>query len=253
MKKVFAFILAVTMLCVLASCGGKTPDETENGQNNSTAVGASGMKEKFDQMEYTLYTNIFFNDRGSDYEGQRLTKEGSFASIYDAYNSVTRYYVWGFADQTKCCDFQWEIVLPEGVTAPANGSYVTMTGDFTKSEEALDGYWFTNAELTELEPYKGESANYDYDLTTMSATLARVQIVNMEMFPDAFNGKTALIYGRAYSTASLQHPYYDESWYMDFINAEKSPAIGQYLILGGKLTASGETTVLDVTSYTETV
>ncbi len=250
MKKIISIALALAMLFVLASCGGKTQTDTPDasGEKGSSSV----MKEKFDQMEYTLYTNIFYNDTGSEYEGQRLTKEGCFASIYDAYNSVTRYYVWGFADQTKCCDFQWEIVLPDGVTPPANGTYVKMTGDFTKSDDALDGYWFTNAELNVVQEYTGESASYDYDLTCMSATLARVQIINFENFPSVFDGKTALLYGRAFSTSSLQHPYYDEAWYMDFVNAEKTPAIGQYLILGGKLSSNGETTVLDVTSYSET-
>ena len=244
MKKVIALILTLFMLAALASCGGgNTP-----AQNDSSTI----MREKYDQMEYTLYTNIFYNDTGAEYEGQRITKEGSFASIYDAFNSKTRYYVWGFADQTKCCDFQWEIVLPDGVTPPANGTYVTMTGTFTKSDEALDGYWFTDVDFKVLNPYTGESSQYDYDLSCMSATLARVQIINMENHPDVFVGKTALIYGRAYSTSSVQHPYYDEAWYMDFINAEKTPAIGQYLLLGGTVTPSGETAVLDVTSYTET-
>lgn len=257
MKKIIAVLLAAFMLFSFAACGGKnTTDDTQGGsttkQPDSVSKGgpiAPDMKAKYDNMEYTTYTNIFYNDMGGEFEGKELTKDGTFTSIYDAFNGKTRYYVWGFADKTMCCDFQWEIVMPDGTEIPNNGAYVTMTGTFTGSDDALDGYWFTDVTLTVEDAYK--ASEYDYDTTTMSATLARVQIINMEYHPDVFDGKTALIYGRAYNTSSIQHPYYDESWTLDFINAEKAPAIGQYLLLGGKVVKSGDTACLDVTSYTE--
>ena len=260
MKKLIALLLTLTLVLSFAACGGKTNvsdtasatgTDAQNGDTSGdanpnttapTAQGAAlgldlgtGMKEKLDQMEYAAYVDIFYNKNGAQYENQKYTKEGVFATLEDAFSGVTRYYVWGYADKTKCCDYQWEFVMPEGAEIPESGSWVTMTGTLTASENALDGYWFTDAELKVEEPFA--HAGYDFDMTTISPTLTRVQVINMTQFKDQFDGKTVRVYGRALSLNSVQHPYYDGAWSLDF-NYDGDPnfAIGDDILLEGTFT-----------------
>ena len=241
MKKIFALLLALTLVLSLAACGGSAEEATtENGDTvtNPTADALlsdgeldTGMKEKLDQMEYSAYVDLFYNDNGASYEGKTFNKDGTFAILRDAYSDVTRYYVWGYADNTKCCDYQWEIVLPEGAEIPEPGSYVKVKGTMEKNEAALDGYWLTDITLEVAEKFT--NAGYDMDMTTMSPTLVRVQVINMLQFPDNFKEQTVRIFGRALSVNSIQHPYYNESWSMHFTETDTVPAIGKYILLEG--------------------
>ena len=261
MKRIIAILLTFTLLLAFTACSQKTPGdntgETDasdgpSGESSDyvpttapTAQGAAlgiqldtGMREKLDQMEYTIYCDLFYNENGAAYENQQFTKDGVFAVLEDAFNGKTRYYVWGYADNTKCCDYQWEFVMPEGTAVPEPGSYVTMTGTLTKSNEALDGYWFTDATLQVEESFA--HAGYDFDMTTDSPTLTRVQIINMQNFTDQFSGKTLRVFGRALSMNSMQHPYYDQAWSMDFeYDGDTTFAIGDDILAEGTFTAEG--------------
>ncbi len=242
MKKIFALILALTLALSLAACGGTTQEET-TGENGDTVTNPTadallsdgeldtGMKEKFDQMEYSAYVDLFYNDNGASYEGKTFNKDGTFAILKDAYSDVTRYYVWGYADNTKCCDYQWEIVMPDGAEIPEPGSYVKVTGTMEKNAAALDGYWLKDITLEVTEEFK--NAGFDMDMTTMSPTLVRVQVINILQFPDNFKDMTVRIFGRALSVNSIQHPYYNESWSMHFTETDTVPAIGKYILLEG--------------------
>ena len=255
MKKLIALLLAAALLLTLAACGKQPTTDAPSGGDHHGAevtIADNGMWQYFHQMEYNLYQNIFYDDTGKTgegYVGQELTKEGTFTVLRDQYNERDRYYVWGYLDATRCCDYQWEFVPKDPASLPAPGSAIVMTGTFAADDAALDGYWFTDATVEVVENFP--ASEYDYDTTTMSATLARVEVFNVERFPDYFGGKTLLLYGRALNTKCIQHPYYDGSWTMDF-TADKEPATGTYLLLGGTITPSGETCYLDVSSYTET-
>lgn len=267
MKKLIAILLTLTLLLSFAACGGKTnvndnatgtdapvsdaPNGDTSGDANPnttapTAQGAAlglelntGMKEKLDQLEYAAYVDIFYNKNAAQYENQKYTKDGVFATLEDAFSKKTRYYVWGYADQTKCCDYQWEFVMPEGTEIPESGSYVTMTGTLKYDENALDKYWFTDVTLKVEQPFT--NAGYDFDMTTISPTLTRVQVINMTQFKDNFDGKTMRIYGRALSLNSVQHPYYDGAWSLDF-NYDGDPdfAIGDDILVEGTFSTVGE-------------
>lgn len=264
MKKLIALLLTLSLVLAFAACGGKTSTDDATGTDGQsadlpggssdnvattapTAQGAAlgvqlgtGMREKQDQMEYAAYCDIFYNDNGAQYEGQTYTKDGVFAILTDAFNNTTRYYVWGYADNTKCCDYQWEFVMPEGTEIPEPGSYVTMKGKLTKSEDALDGYWFTDATLTVEEPFA--NAGFDMDMTTDSPTLTRVQVINMQNFADQFADKTIRIFGRAMTLNSVQHPYYDGAWSMDFnYDGDATFAIGDDILVEGTFTAMDNT------------
>ena len=210
------------------------------------------MKLKFDSEEYKLYNNVMALTEGGYYEGKEVTKDGVFAVLQDDWSGTTRYYVWGYADTTMCCDYQWEFVPKDVSALPTPGSYITVTGMLSYTAEqktgAMDHYWITDADVkvqSEFTP-----ADYDYDLTTMSNTLAYVQIMRMRMYPDAYNGKTVRVFGRTLDADTLQHPYYNEVWNLDFA-ADKSPGDGVYLILGGTLDTTVGHGLLKVTEYTE--
>ncbi len=229
MKRTLLCIALVLALC-LSGCGAKTA--------NAPIV-------VLDAMEYTLYQNYFFNSEAASHVGETQTKTGIFTTLYDSFNNRTRYYVWGYADQTKCCDWQWELVLADGQTPPANGSKVKAVGTWEGDDAALDKYWFTGAKLTVEQDYAG--AEVDVDLTTMSSTLARVEIQNFQSFKDAQAGRTIAVYARVKSANELQHPYYDGAW-VQSVSGETLPAIGTFVTVEGELQADGTLKITSISA-----
>lgn len=243
MKKITALLMAIALLLCLAACGSETPAEDTSEstskidynnlttENNAAETIEGAFPCVTDAMEYTLYQNIFYNKEGDSYIGQTMTKTGTFATIYDEYSKMNRYYVWGYYDMTKCCDWQWEIKSDGTGKLPANGSLVEMTGVFEKSEEALDGYWFTQPSITVKTAYKGIKC--DVDMSVMSATLENVQMWHLQNYKEVFEGKKIAAYGRVVSDNLIQHPYYDGSWQMHFTSTEKVPAIDTEVLVTG--------------------
>ncbi len=181
--------------------------------------------------EYILYQNIFLNGTGDQYTGVKMTKTGTFAVLKDSYNQTSRYYVWGYNDETKCCDWQWEFVPADPDKLPAPGSVIEMSGVFAQSDAALDGYWYENATVTVKN--KKQESDYDLDLTSMSDTLERVQLANVSGFPADFEGQSVTAYGRILSPTTFQDPYYDGSWQQDFTSDDTIPAMGTMVIASG--------------------
>ena len=249
MKRIFAMLLVSLLVFSLVGCqsgGGETASNGAASEYSTTTT----LPTVLDTMEYTLYTNIFYNGTGDEYLGQTITKTGTFATIHDSFNGVTRYYVWGYLDETKCCDWQWEFVPQEGVELPANGSLVKMTGVFAKDEAALDGYWFVDATVTVQKGYQGPDVYVD--MGTMSATLERVQLINMQYYPEDYAGQTARLYARVASLDSLEHPYYDGAWQQQIAAEGTLPAIGTLVIATGIWSSDAiltEATVETTTAY----
>ncbi len=79
--------------------------------------------------------------------------------------------------------------------------------------------------------YEGETA--DVDLTVMDGTLERVQLLNLLHAPDLYEGKTVRIYGRVMTPNTIQHPYYDNVWKLDFMTGQEVPAIGTMVVVTG--------------------
>ncbi len=227
MKKLTALLLLLLLLLTLSACGEDAPAEEEG----------AAMPTVLNQTEYVLYQNVFFNGAADDYLGKTVTKEGTYTRLYDAFSEKYRYYVWGYNDATKCCDWQWEFVPADPEGLPAVGSLVKMTGTLAQDEAALDKFWFTDASL-ELETAYSP-ADCQVDMTTMSATLERVQLLNMQYKPQAFKGQSLRIYGRVKTPGSIQNPYYDNSWEQAFETKDSVPAIGTMVIVSG--TWSGDT------------
>lgn len=221
MKKLVMLLLAACLL--LCSCSKTSEFKTLEPTDTLPQV--------MDTNEYLLYQNIFYNDMAGDYVGKKVTKTGIFTSIYDAFNNRTRYYVWGYYDNTKCCDWQWELVINDTSNLPPCGSLVEVKGKMRQSDDALDGYWFEGVSIKTKQEYIGNGC--DVEMTTMSATLERVQLINMQSFPDQFEGQTVSLYGRVYSPTSVQHPYYDNAWIQNFTTGDAVPAVGTEVIVCG--------------------
>ncbi len=241
MKKYIAIILSVLMItAVLSGCGGKadSSDKTTNPAANSAEV-VEAMPTVLNTAEYTLYQNIFYNDMKSDYSGKEAVKEGTFATVTDAYNNTTRYYVWGYNDQTKCCDWQWELKIDDVSDLPTNGSLIKVTGIYEENEAALDNFWIINPEITVEKAFAGRDC--DIDMQAMDNTLERVQCANIVNKKEAFEGKTVKCYGRILNETTLQDPYYDNSWTIEIAGDYEVPAFGTMVeinavIQDGKLT-----------------
>ena len=172
------------------------------------------------------------------YDNTPVTKNGVFAVIQDAFNDHTRYYVWGYLDNTRCCDWQWEFVPKDTTNLPAVGSLITVSGTFVKDEDsALDGYWIKDADVSTVTAYSGAAS--DMHMLAMSDTLERVQLLNIMYRPEAFEGKTFTAYGRIAGPGVLQDPYYDGSWEIPFTSASDTSAlaIGTNVTLNGKVSA----------------
>ena len=219
-------ILAAALLCSGCSSGGSESGKT-----------VSEVPQLLNQAEYVLYQNVYYNGYGATLNGSPVTKNGVFAILEDAYNGRTRYYVWGYLDNTLCCDWQWEFVPSDMKSLPAPGSVITVSGDFVSDGDALDGYWIKDAQITVESTYTGPK--YDVNMQAMSDTLERVQVLNIQNRQEQFEGKTYAAYGRVSALNILQDPYYGE-WQIAFAPAggAASPAIGADIQLNGKI-ASG--------------
>lgn len=189
-------------------------------------------------MEYTVYQNVFYNGMADNYVGLENTKTGIFTVLYDEFHQTTRYYVWGYKDQTKCCDWQWEMNFKDGEPLPKSGSLVVCRGKFEKNQDALDGYWYTDATVVEVkQEYTGVTA--DVNMACMSATLEWVELRNLAAYPEAFEGKSLIFYGRSQAPGSVLHPYYDGAWEYPITTSETMPATGTSILVSGTV-KSGE-------------
>ena len=233
-KKVLPILLVFfACLLLLSSCGGDDSSSTAPAADApATAVETTAeIPVILNQTEYVLYQNIFGNDYRAQYDGVATTKDGVFAVIQDAYSDVIRYYVWGYLDQTMCCDWQWEFVPAEPDKLPVPGSRIKVTGTYQKSDDALDKFWIVDAKVETLALYTGEQV--DLNMRTMSDTLERVQLASMFTHPEQFNDKEYIVYARVVSNSILQDPYYDGSWQIPYETEETMPAIGTIVVLKG--------------------
>lgn len=226
MMKKLCFTLSLLLIALALSGCGNT-----NGAGKSAANTTGSIPVILSQSEYLLYQNIFYNSYGPQYEGQSVTKRGVLAKIHDAFNDRERYYVWGYLDNTKCCDWQWEFVPKDEKSLPAIGSLIVVQGVFKADDNALDDYWITDAAVETESAYTGPQE--DINMFAMSCTLERVQIMNIMYRYEAFEGKSFSAYGRIAGTDTLENPYYDGSWQIPFSSGSASPAIGTLVLLKG--------------------
>ena len=230
MKKIISVLLCLTLLFAFAGCS-KADDSNTETVNNEEKKQSQTIEMILTPAEYVLYQNIFFNNQADDYVDKEVTKHGIFTMLYDEYSSMTRYYVWGYNDSTKCCDWQWEFVPQDAKNLPNPGSTIDVTGVFAKNDKGLDGYRIENAEITVTSEVKKSS--FDIDTTTMSGTLERVQIMNMQAHKDKFDGKTVTVYGRIESPTTVQHPYYDNCFSQEFESSDAVQATGTTVVVSG--------------------
>ncbi len=224
MKKLLTISLILAAMLALSACGQQAITQT----TDTVPI-------ILNQQEYVLYENVGYNDLGPQIDKTKVTKRGVYTTIWDAFSSRERYYVWGYMDNTRCCDWQWEFIPEQPDSLPPVGSLVSVTGTFRMddSEESLDGYWIVDASVKTESAYTGPTS--ELNMYTMSCTLERVQMFNILYFPDVFEGKAFSAYGRIAGMNTLEDPYYDGSWQMPFSSETTSPAIGTMVKLMGKV------------------
>ena len=228
MKKTTLILSLLIAALLLTGCGSPGSNAASADENVKTIDRVPDM---LNQAEYLLYENVFYNDYGAQFEGQETIKRGVLGKIRDAFNERDRYYVWGYLDNTKCCDWQWEIVPQDVKSLPPVGSLVIAQGVFHADEQALDGYWITDVTITTEAKYTGAQA--ELNMQAMTCTLERVQMLNILYRPEAFEGKPFIAYGRIAALNTLEDPYYDGSWQIPFSAEGDCPAIGTMVILQG--------------------
>lgn len=231
-SRIFAMLLILCLLlcgCSKIKVGSGNPGAEPALEDRPAA--ASTLQAPISQPEYVEYQNLFFNKQAEQFVGQHVTKVGIFIIMHDNWSNKDRYYVWGYYDHTKCCDWQWEFVPNHPNDLPRAGSLVKMTGTLEYNEAALDKYWYKDAVVETVTRYEGETA--DVDLTVMDGTLERVQLLNLLHAPDLYEGKTVRIYGRVMTPNTIQHPYYDNVWKLDFTTGQEVPAIGTMVVVTG--------------------
>ncbi len=228
MKKLYIALVLILSVFLLSGCGS-----TANVPSTGTVKTAEKVPEILNQAGYLLYQNIFYNGYGTQYEGQEVVKRGVLAKLQDAYSQRNRYYVWGYLDNTKCCDWQWEIVPMDEKSLPPVGSLVMVKGVFRADDAALDGYWITDASVNEEIRYIG--AQEEINMLAMDVTLERVQMYNILYRSSAFEGKLFTAQGRIAAPGVLEDPVYNGSWQIPFSSEAACPSIGTLVTLTGRI------------------
>ena len=238
--RILAVCSVLLIVALLSGCGGNVGDAARSSDDALLADAAEAgnkMPTVVNTTEYTLYQNIFYNDTKSDYSGKDTVKTGTFATLHDAFNDVTRYYVWGYNDQTKCCDWQWELKLDDASDLPTNGSLVEVSGTYAEDDAALDDFWIIHPKITVKKAFAGR--DFDIDMQSMDNTLERVQTMNIVRKAEAFEGKTVCGYGRILNQTTLQDPYYDNSWTIGISGGFTVPAFGTLMLVSGTVRDGG--------------
>ena len=233
-SRILALLTVLMMIALLTGCGktADSPPQTDvSAETKAAPVVSDEMPTVVNTAEYVLYRNIFFNDGKSDYAGQETVKEGTFATLQDAFSNIARYYVWGYNDQTKCCDWQWELKIEDDTDLPTNGSLIRVTGVYEENEAALDKFWIVDPQITVEAAFTGRDS--EIDMQSMDATLERVQLVNIVRNPDTFEEKTICGYGRVKNESMLEDPYYNNSWSIDISGQDALPAFGTLVLFTG--------------------
>ena len=219
MKKIIALLTILSLFtAIFAGCSG--------------SVKAAPVVVNADEAQ--LYNELFHHDGAETQVDKECVKEGIFATIYDAYLEGTRYYVWGFNDELKSGQWQWEIHPEDTSSLPSVGSKVSVTGTLVHDDGALDGYWLINPSIEVNEKYSGYDC--DIDLTVMSPTLQRVQVQNIQRKQEQFEGKTVALYGRSHEGAAIMNPYGEEVWEFSVKSDDAFPQENTMILVQGTVT-----------------
>ena len=230
MKKGLLLLLLAVIVLTLCACENAGTHQKGTAEKETDQIPVV-----IDQNEYLLYQNTFMNGYAKENVGKTAVKRGVLGKIHDAFHNMDRYYVWGYLDNTKCCDWQWEIVPKDPESLPAAGSLVSASGIFQQNDEALDKYWYTDVTVETEERYTGQQT--DLNMLLLSDTLERVQVLNILYAPETFEGKAFTAYGRIAGTNMLEDPYYNGSWQIPFAAEDVAPAIGTMVKLQGRVKA----------------
>ncbi len=261
MKKTRILIITAILLAltVCATACGKGTDGGDTGDEASSAVSADASNASdaaepsapkldpaevklnispvTDEAEAEAYYKIVVHGDNKDFIGKETSKTGMFCVLRDQFNGRDRYYVWGYGNSERSVDWQWEFD-PANVSAlPVQGSVITVTGKLESSDDALDRIWIADASAEVTTAYTPEDG-YDVDCRFMGSTLERVQVQNVNLYPDYFSGKTIAVYGRSAGEGGIRNPYDGAEgsimeWSVEFDSEYKNPQEGTLILLTG--------------------
>lgn len=254
MKKFFVLFIVLVMLVSFTACSSTvspaTNASTDNNVSNESDIRTNNndyettvkVPDILSQIEYATMNSLYNGDESLLNVSMEHT--GIFVTIDDTVNNKTLYFIWGYLDKTKCCDWEWELD-PDALdlnNLPVNGSKITFTGSIVKSDKAAELYWISNIKDFKIDSvYGGLDSSVDYDMRTMNATLVFYQLSFLLNSFEKTEGKTVIIYGRVYSVGSdsqtdaVQHPYYNNYWVLDLEMEKHLPAIGTNVVIRGSI------------------
>ena len=259
-KKIIAAIIISALALLFTACGEKAAEEpSTDGAEIVTGAAAAQSEPKLspetvslgldyvtDADESAEYQKVIV---GGDSEGVKdttVSKTGMFCILQDRFYDAERYYVWGYGDDARSTDWQWEFVPADASALPAQGSVITVTGTLKETDKALDRLRIEDAAVSVDSEYSADSA-YDVDCRFMGSTLERVQVQNVSLNPADFGGKTFAVYGRSGGAASVRNLYDGAEgaiieWALEYGTAYENPEQDTPIIVTGTL--DGEDAVM---------
>lgn len=195
------------------------------------------------EEDWQVYSNVYRSGDISKLNYEIKEGTGIFTTIKNNKTGKNSYYVWGYSDEDRTHDWQWELDLENyNGQIPSNGSLIHYSGTFVSSELANDYYWLTNVYL-DVKRELVLKTKYDYDTRTMSPTLSYFQLCHVLGYIGQTEGQPICIYGRVSSLnmdgihTSVQHPYIDDFWNITIDTQINVPKIGSTIVIKGTVGA----------------
>ena len=221
------------MLLTIVLCGAACGCTVEGPRKYADTQSSATLPRVISEDEYIVYENVYTQQCGYIYEGEKQTKEGIFSTMYDYYTDTYRYFVWGYCDDKLDRDWKWELKISDATQVPPDGSLIQVTGKFEENETALFGYWLTRPSWIVKTEYTG--TQYDINMACMNASLEAAQVMSVQLGPKRVEGKTVAMYGRVISpTGIIQHPYQDDAWVQSVSTEGEIPPVGTMVLVEGR-------------------
>lgn len=273
MKKSILILLAIALVFSFSSCknddsGNTVTDEHGHVVTTSSESGSGAhthnpegpalsyadklplnYTEYADEDEFVKYDDMFIKKNFQSYENKSLTVTGIFCVLKNTNTDALHYFVWGYKDTAKTSCYQWEIVLPEGVEAPAAGSLVEVSGTMTKEAGSIDSYRLTDTSLTVKE--EATPSGFELDFLTLSPTLRRVQLQYIVLYANKEASYTARAGGKALSENTLgdTDPILNSDWSVHFTASKDHLDADSQVVVEGNLKVEPHTDENGVTHY----
>ena len=165
------------------------------------------------------------------------TKQGIYTRFFDKLTQKTRHFIWGYTDETKTSDWQWEFTPENEEELPFPGSTIEITGVLTEDFEALSGYGFQDVTVRTIKKYT-QRAIADIDMNTMSNTIQHLQISNILHYASDYESLVLCVRAKFGESGTLLSPD-DSGWELPYRceGTVTAPPSGTVALVLGRLSA----------------